>query len=350
MFYAKVKPDFISDLNERQSGRHITDVDVFQFKEDWREKIESPYWFSEPEKEAWKPIVLSTCGISFYQNELLEANDFDIASYKAVMSLGIEKVMKAEMKSPQGLGAYAYSCKDDKFIHQNNIACHYSFGADASNRNPVIDAATWTLPTIPKKDLKSIRELVEWLMNDSPWLHCIARRWDILSAQERTDRAMVDPVPVDVNQPRNEVASFVVAMRTISEHAWTIPTYLALRERGASKALSFMLTAFVQLNKDGDFAVYPNYNWHHYTQSSHSKTDILKFFKHGFHLEGRDKLPFKHGRYSYIARQIASEGGDSSIQSLLDDCTTVTGSGLGKKRSLDICAVIEKLTEDWKKL
>lgn len=275
-----------------------------------------------------------------YPKEIEEVTDENVlAPFKKEMEQDIEIQLK-NTKPTRGLGSFSFFRKAGGPRHHHRIACHASF--NGTNQEA---ACTWNLFLLKKDQKEQARELIEWIMNDSPWLHCIARRWDVLSVQERTDRALEGPVPVCMDAPANEVVGFAVALRTITEHDWTLPTYLKLRELGASKAVSFMLTG--HLNYDGEkFIRYPNTNWHHYLDQHHSVRGVCKFFKEGYHLPDRVLTPFNKGHYRVIAAQVADYEGDS-FKNLLDSHAKEVGKGFDKIETIDIEPLLKEINSIW---
>ena len=277
-----------------------------------------------------------------YEYELDEVEDPEIIKkYEEEMKKDVEILLK-KTRTRQRLGSFAFKTEDGLFLPHHSIACHYSFDGTGE-----ADACTWNLFLLKEEQRAPIRELVEWMMNYSPWQHCIARRWDILSCQERTDRAMEGPVPVDMEAPANEVVGFAVAMRVITEHHWVIPTYLALRELGASRAVAFMLTGFVQLGQDGRYSYYPNTDWHHFLNENQHVSDVCKFFKSGYHLENRRLTAFNKVRYNSVSGQIANKnGGEGSFNQVINKYVE-HGKGWDVVIEVKILPLLEEINRIW---
>lgn len=257
------------------------------------------------------------------------------------LNQGVEILLK-KTNPKRGLGSFATRGTGGAFYASHGIACHAGFsgvGMDA--------ACTWNLFLLKEGQKPLIRELVEWLMNDSPWLHCIAPRWDILSAQERTDRAMEGPVPVNMDAPANEVVGFAVAMRTITEHRWVVDSYVELRKLGASKAVAFMLTGYVQF-VNGEWIPYYNTNWHHYLDERMDVKDVCKFFKGGYFRAGRPLHKFSERRYYQVAAQVAKlENGDNSFRVIREKHTETVGRGFDARAIVDVPSLIREVNQIW---
>mgnify|MGYP001204072492 CR=1 FL=1 len=249
------------------------------------------------------------------------------------------------MKSTrQGLGTVGIT-RYGFHIVRNNIPCHASF----SGKEGVTAAATYTNHNrkyVTDENMDAFKELIHWIMNDSPWLHCIARSWDILSATERTDRALNGAVPIDIEAPANEVASFCVAMRVVTEHACTLDTYKELRSMRINIPLSFLLSGHL-VHEEGSFRYFRNTNWHHFMEYTQNISHLCKFFKEGFFFEGRDKLLFKEGRYSYIAKQITRDN-TNSVEELANKCLKTEGKGFDSKTVFDSKKFINTFKKEWK--
>lgn len=229
-------------------------------------------------------------------------------------------------------------------VIRNNIPCHAAFGG----RKELTAAATYTTHNrkyVTDENMDAFKELIHWIMNESPWLHCIARSWDILSATERTDRALNGAVPIDIDAPANEVASFCVAMRVVTEHSWTLNTYKELRSMGINIPLSFLLSGHMQIVGEL-FSYFPNKDWHHFMGSDQNISHLCKFFKSGFFSDKRAKHPFKEGRYSYISKQITSNN-TNSVKELADKCLKTEGSGFDSKTVFDYTKFIDTFKKEW---
>lgn len=277
-----------------------------------------------------------------YPEEIEEVTDEKaIEVLKKEYSKGVEILLK-NTKPKEGLGAFAFKTKEGNFLPQHAIACHFAF-----NGSSMEDACTWNLFLLNKETKRSIRELIEWLINDSPWIHCISPRWGTLSRRVRTTRALNGPVPVNMDAPANEVVGFAIAMRTITEFEWTIPTYLSLRKMGASQAVAFMLTGYIQYTESG-FVPYPNSNWHHYLDDRMSVKDVCKFFKEGYFLENRSISPFNKVRYTFIAEQVARlRNSEYSFESLKHRHQKKVGEGFNACVEIDAQAIINEVNQIW---
>jgi hypothetical protein len=231
-------------------------------------------------------------------------------------------------------------------IVRNNIPCHANFvGCEG-----ITAAATYTNHNrkyVTDENMDAFKELIHWIMNKSPWLHCIARSWDILSATERTDRAMNGAVPIDIEAPANEVASFCVAMRVVTEHEWTLNTYKELRSMGISIPLSFLLSGHIIHEEGGGFRYFRNTSWHHFMEYSQNISHLCKFFKEGFFFKGRSDAPFKKGRYYYIANQITSDN-TNSVEELANKCLITEGKGFDTRTVFDYTKFINTFKKEWK--
>lgn len=300
----------------------------------------------DPPSDHSHEYALNYNGIWAFLNELDEVNDPKIIqAYEKEMRQDVEVLLK-NTNPKNRLGSFAFKDVNGVFKPTHGIACHYSF--DGTGKT---DACTWNLFLLKERQKKPIRELVEWMVNFSPWMHCIATRWDILSCQERTDRAMEGPVPLNMEAPVNEVVGFAVALRVITEHEWVIPTYLKLRELGASRAIAFMLTAFVQHDEDkGIYVFYPNGDWHHFLNCNQSVPDLCKFFKQGYFLENRSKHKFKDRRYNSVAGQVArKDGKEDSFSCVIAKHTKKKGVGFAAISSIDIESLLEEVNQTWSK-
>jgi len=240
-------------------------------------------------------------------------------------------VSKLKAENPTaGLVSWAFMSNDGAYASRHNAPCHYSFDGRGYD-----SACTWNTFLLNKEQKKDLRELFTWIMNDSPWLHCIHPSWDILSAQERTDRCLDGPVLINMDAPANEVLSFAVALRVITEHYWTIRTYLYLREKGLPVPLSFMLTGHIQLTEKGDVIQYHNGDWHHFMNSSQNVEHLCKFFKTTFFKKDRELFAFNKRRYRMVAHQITSDY-TNSISDLIKEHCIIKGEGWNAKSHVDV--------------
>lgn len=267
----------------------------------------------------------------FNAKELILLSDEEVEEYnKKVSAKDLSDCLRAAVGGAHGnkkgasVCSFAFRLKAEVRVCEHQ-PCYASLGPTGAT-----ECVVWDNHTISLEKKETVRELYSWLVNDSPWLHCISSSWGVLSPQERTDRTINGPVPVNMEAPSNEVIGFAVAMRTISEHHWTIPTYLRLREMGASKAAAFMLAAFLKYDPDSkSWQYYANSNWHHYLSEGQSVAELCEFFKEGYFLEQRSLKKFNEARYSYVAGQIATEHGEEglSMRNMISQHMEHTGAG-----------------------
>lgn len=249
-------------------------------------------------------------------------------------------VFKLKSENPtQGFASWAFMSKEGGFSSRHTAPCHYSFDGTGWD-----SACTWNTFLLKKEQKEDLRELFTWIMNDSPWLHCIHPSWDILSAQERTDRCLDGPVLINMDAPANEVLSFAVALRVITEHSWTIRTYLYFREKGLPVPLSFMLAGHIQLTENGEVIQYHNGDWHHFMNSNHNVEHLCKFFKTTFFKADRDLSAFNKQRYRVVASQITSDP-TNSIYNLIKDHSLVKGTGWEAKIHVNVDKFIPAILE-----
>lgn len=249
-------------------------------------------------------------------------------------------VSKLKAENPKyGLVSWAFMSKDGVYDSRHGAPCHYSFDGTGWD-----SACTWNTYLLDKEQKKDLRELFTWIMNDSPWLHCIHPSWDILSAQERTDRCLDGPVLINMDAPANEVLSFVVALRVITEHDWTIRTFLYFREKGLPVPLSFMLAGHIQMTKGKEVIQYHNGDWHHFMNSNHNVEHLCKFFKTTFFKEDRDLRAFNKGRYRVVASQITSDP-TNSINDLIKKHILFGGGGWDAKSYVNVDKFILAIME-----
>jgi hypothetical protein len=246
--------------------------------------------------------------------------------------------LKAE-KPTYGLASWAFMSNDGHYDSRHNAPCHYSFDGTGWD-----SACTWNTFLLNKEQKKDLRELFTWIMNDSPWLHCIHPSWDILSAQERTDRCLDGPVLINMEAPANEVLSFAVALRVITEHSWTIRTYLYFREKGLPVPLSFMLAGHTQLIEDEKVIQYFNSDWHHFMNSNQNVEHLCKFFKTTFFKDDRDSIAFNKRRYRVVASQITRDR-SNSIGELIKEHSTVVGTGWDVKSHVNVDKFLPAILE-----
>lgn len=293
-----------------------------------------------------------TSGYSYYDvtgNDYLRYEYFDLAT-KEEADAFLAKQAKytveeyVNMKSTRvGLGTTGLTINGVHVV-RNSIPCHASF----AGKEGTTAAATYTNHNrqyVTDENMDAFKELIHWIMNDSPWLHCIARSWDILSATERTDRALDGAVPIDIEAPANEVASFCVAMRVVTEHMWTLNTYKELRSMGINIPLSFLLSGHI-IHEEGRFRYFRNTNWHHFMEYSQNISHLCKFFKEGFFFKGRAVHPFKNGRYTYIAKQITSDH-TNSVEELANKCLITEGKGFDTRTVFDYTKFIATFKKEW---
>ena len=249
-------------------------------------------------------------------------------------------VSKLKAENPKyGLVSWAFMSKEGDYDSRHSAPCHYSFDGTGWD-----SACTWNTFLLKKEQKKDLRELFTWIMNDSPWLHCIHPSWDILSAQERTDRCLDGPVLINMDAPANEVLSFAVALRVITEHDWTIRTFLYFREKGLPVPLSFMLAGHIQLTNSEKVIQYHNGDWHHFMNSNHNVEHLCKFFKTTFFKEGRDLIAFNKRRYRVVACQITSDH-TNSINDLIKKHILFGGGGWDAKSYVNVDKFIPAILE-----
>lgn len=322
-------------------GRHRQIPDVLIFKEDFYRGQDYKYPINHRDYYYYRIHLIPLEG-----DELKEwAEKMENISPCDALKEQIESIHAKDNRGGAGVCSYAVKKDGVGVITYIHAACHSSFHTAGC-----VAASTWDSYRLTLETKESARELYEWIMNDSPWLHCIHPSWDILSAQERTDRAINGPIPLNIDAPANEVAGFVVALRTISEHDWTIPTYLKLRELGASKAVSFLLCGGLQYSDVDGFVVFHNSNWHHFMSSGQSVEDLCKFFKNGYFREDRCLIPLNKKKFNYIARQIGSEerNGDKALSIFLENNSDRSGSGFGAVTKPNPEKIINAINEVWK--
>lgn len=240
----------------------------------------------------------------------------------------IEQVNKTE-RIAVGVASFAWRDAEGDIKHYVDAVCHASFRPVGAT-----EAITWDTYRLKDEQKESVRELYHWMMNHSPWLHCIHPSWDILSAQERTDRVINGPIPLNLDAPANEAVGFAIALRTISEHHWTIPTFLQLRKEGASIPIAFMLSGFLTY-LNNRWERYENSNQHHFMSDGQRVEDLCRFFKEGYFKKGRSKEILRDGRYSYIASQVAKADYVEGIGAYLNGFFTEEGGGWNMVRKLD---------------
>ena len=325
----------------------------YKLKKDLSNSVYRDYRYKEDDRNAvFASMYEIKSGYSYYDltdtvylrfEHVERAKQEDVDAFLAEQAkYTIEEYVN--MKSTRkGLGTTGLTVSGFHVV-RNNIPCHASF----SGREGITAAATYTNHNrayVTDENMDAFKELIHWIMNDSPWLHCIARSWDILSATERTDRALDGAVPIDIEAPANEVASFCVAMRVVTEHAWTLDTYKELRSMGIDIPLSFLLSGHLIHEEEG-FRYFRNTNWHHFMEYSQNIRHLCKFFKSGFFSDNRDKLPFKKGRYSYIAKQITSDN-TNSVEELTNKCLKTEGKGFDTRTVFDYEKFIDTFKKEW---
>ena len=323
-FYYRVKKDLLSDFNETFLPV-VNEDTLFEFPE----RFLVGTGFAKPTNYAmgvhrsyleYVPKALA--------NELLNRN------------IPKDVVSKLKAENPTGgLVSWAFMSNDGFFSSRHHAACHYSFEGTGWD-----SACTWNTFNLKKEQKEDLRELFTWIMNDSPWLHCIHPSWDILSAQERTDRCLDGPVLINMDAPANEVLSFAVALRVITEHNWTIRTYLYFREKGLPVPLSFMLAGHIQVTEDKRVTQYHNGDWHHFMNSNHNVEHLCKFFKTTFFKADRDLSAFNKLRYRVVASQITSDP-TNSIYNLIKDHSLVKGTGWEAKIHVNVDKFIPAILE-----
>ena len=326
----------------------------YKLKKDIPQKYLAYFCYEKIDRDA---VLLSEHKIdssySYYDvtgNVYLRYEHFDLATKEEVDAFLAEQAKYTiedyvSMKATRvGLGTTGVTIAGVHVI-RNNIPCHASFGSSKG----ITAAATYTNHNrkyVTDANMDAFKELVHWIMNDSPWLHCIARSWDILSATERTDRALNGAVPIDIEAPANEVASFCVAMRVVTEHSWTLDTYKKLRSMRINIPLSFLLSGHI-IHEEGVFRYFRNTDWHHFMRYNQNISHLCKFFKEGFFCESRATFPFKERRYSYIANQITSDC-TNSVEELANKCLKTEGKGFDTRTVFDYTKFINTFKKEWK--
>ena len=291
----------------------------------------------------------------FYEKDLIKLSDEEVKNFiEEESKLSLEEILIRRVhkihwdgKSPKGGGVNSFAIRGNEGLAQYSVdaPCYAQFITEGA-----VDAVIWDSYKLTEESKKSVYELYHWIMNDSPWLHCIHPSWDILSAQERTDRAINGPVRINLEAPANEVAGFAVALRCISEHAYTIPSYLKLREEGASKPMAFMLAAFINWNSvKKKFTYFANGGGHHFMTHCQEVENLCKFFKSGYFLKNRSTTPANKARYSYIANQITpSIQSKGTIGQTIEKHLKVVGEGWEVEyENIDVRAIFNELNEVW---
>jgi hypothetical protein len=322
-FYYRVKKDFLPEFNKRNPP--VNKDTLFEFSERFlvSSDVAKPINYATEVQRSYLEYVPKAL-----VNELLNRN------------IPKDVVFKLKAENPTGgLVSWAFMSNDGAYNSRHNAPCHYSF--DGTGRD---SACTWNTFLLDKEQKKDLRELFTWIMNDSPWLHCIHPSWDILSAQGRTDRCLDGPVLINMDAPANEVLSFAVALRVITEHNWTIRTYLYFREKGLPVPLSFMLAGHIQVTEDKRVIQYRNGDWHHFMNSGHNVEHLCKFFKTTFFKTDRDLSAFNKRRYRVVAGQITSDQ-TNSINDLIKKHSLVNGTGWDAKSHVNVDKFIPAILE-----
>jgi len=323
-FYYRVKKDLLPEFN-KAFFPVVNEDTLFEFSERFLigSGVAKPTNYATEVHRSYLEYVPKALA-----NELLNRN------------IPKDVVFRLKSENPKhGLVSWAFMSKEGAFSSRHQAPCHYSFEGSGWD-----SACTWNTFLLNKEQKKDLRELFTWIMNDSPWLHCIHPSWDILSAQERTDRCLDGPVLINMDAPANEVLSFAVALRVITEHDWTIRTYLYFREKGLSVPLSFMLTGHIQLTENGEVIQYPNGDWHHFMNSRQNVEHLCKFFKTTFFKDNRDLIAFNKRRYSRVAQQITSDY-TNSISDLIKKHSIVDGEGWNAKSHVNVSKFILAIME-----
>lgn len=323
-FYYRVKKDLLPDFNETFLPVVKEDT-LFEFPE----RFLVGAGFAKPTNYA---MAVHRSYLEYVPKAL--ANEL----LNRVIQKDVVSKLKAE-NPKYDLVSWAFMSKDGVYDSRHGAPCHYSFDGTGWD-----SACTWNTYLLDKEQKKDLRELFTWIMNDSPWLHCIHPSWDILSAQERTDRCLDGPVLINMDAPANEVLSFAVALRVITEHEWTIRTYLYFREKGLPVPLSFMLAGHIQLTKNKGVVPFLNGDWHHFMNSAQNVKHLCKFFKTTFFKEGRDLIAFNKRRYRMVAGQITSDH-TNSINDLIKKHTLVEGKGWDAKSHVNVYEFIPAILE-----
>ena len=323
-FYYRVKKDLLPEFNKAFSPVVKEDT-LFEFTE--RFNVNAGFA---------KPINYATEVLRTYLEYVPKA----LANELLNRVVQKDVVFKLKAENPTGgLVSWAFMSNDGAYDSRHHAPCHYSFDGTGWD-----SACTWNTFNLKKEQKKDLRELFTWIMNDSPWLHCVHPSWDILSAQERTDRCLDGPVLINMDAPANEVLSFAVALRVITEHSWTIRTYLYFREKGLPVPLSFMLAGHIQVTKDKEVIQYHNGDWHHFMNSNHNVEHLCKFFKTTFFKGGRDLIAFNKRRYRVVASQITIDQ-TNSIDDLIKKHILAVGKGWNAKNYVNADKFIPAILE-----
>ena len=323
-FYYRVKKDLLPEFN-KVFHLVVNEDTLFEFPE--RFNVNAGFG---------KPLDYATEVHRSYLEYVPKALANELLNRNVVKDV----VFKLKAENPTGgLVSWAFMGKDGVFTSRHHAPCHYSFDGTGWD-----SACTWNTFNLKKEQKEDLRELFTWIMNDSPWLHCIHPSWDILSAQERTDRCLDGPVLINMDAPANEVLSFAVALRVITEHKWTIRTYLYFREKGLPVPLSFMLAGHIQVTEGEAVIPYLNGDWHHFMNSHNNVEHLCKFFKTTFFKEDRDLAAFNKRRYRVVAGQITSDE-TNSINDLIKKHSLVNGTGWNVKSYVNVDKFIPAILE-----
>ena len=323
-FYYRVKKDFLHEFNKTLLPV-VNEGTLFEFSERFNVNA-----------GVGKPINYAT----EIHRSYLEYVPRALANELLNRVVQKDVVFKLKVENPTGgLVSWAFMSNDGAYDSRHHAPCHYSFDGTGWD-----SACTWNTFNLKKGQKKDIRELFTWIMNDSPWLHCIHPSWDILSAQERTDRCLDGPVLINMDAPANEVLSFAVALRVITEHEWTIRTYLYFREKGLPIPLSFMLAGHIQVTEDRRVIQYHNGDWHHFMNSNHNVEHLCKFFKTTFFKADRDLSAFNKQRYRVVASQITRDQ-TNSIYNIIQKHLIVEGKGWDVKSHVNVDEFIPAILE-----
>lgn len=328
---------------------------IFRVKEQYQARLgDRIVVFSEPITVGYN---ICMDGNGYYFPEQIEPlNQEELEKFLSTFkdkTLGDVLAEKVASRKGRGVCSFALLEEGKKLAQaQYSVfaACHYSFGR-RDQKNELAEAYTHNFYYFDEKQKEQCRELVSWIMNGSPWLHCIHPSLWLLSPKERTDWALNKPLPVNVEAPSNEVLGLVVALRVITEHNYVMPTYLALREKGLSRAQAFLLCAFVYIH-NGKWHRWANYNWHHFLSINQELNEVIRFFKDGYFLENRDKRLFKKAIYNKIASQCALElvtGTKDTVGEVIERFMTVEGDGWGMNKHIKIDELINFFKEEWNK-
>jgi hypothetical protein len=287
----------------------------------------------------------------WYHHQIEELTDDERKAFLSTFEgASLSSILKKKTEKKRGGVCHFAIRHEGKTLAQAHVyisaPCHASFRSYSADN--IEEAVTYIAPYLSEEMKEGSRELYSWIMNGSPWMHCMHPSLLMLEPKERTDMALNDPVPVNVNAPANEVAGFAVAHRVPSEHDSVIPTFKALREKGLSVAQAFLMSSFV-IHSNNGWTIWHNTNWHHFLSVSQSLKDVIYFFKFGYFNKERNTSLFKDSGYTFIAGQISGEvgPGKGSIIEFLKGFSELKGDGWDANEVLDIDKALESFKEVW---